>query len=159
MSSSKDKTVSLRKERLKRVSAKAPEQPRPGFPATRPRRNRRADWSRRLTRETRLTADDLIWPIFVIEGEKKREPVASMPGVERLSIDLAVDAAREAAALGLPALALFPHTDMSLRDADGSEACNPANLVCRAVRAIKTRGAGDRHHLRRGARSLYEPRP
>ncbi|MGZ5863236.1 MAG: porphobilinogen synthase [Methyloceanibacter sp.] len=137
MSSSKDKTVSLRKERLKRVSAKPPEQPRPGFPATRPRRNRRADWSRRLTRETRLTADDLIWPIFVIEGETKREPVASMPGVERLSIDLAVDAAREAVALGLPALALFPHTDMSLRDADGSEACNPANLVCRAVRAIK----------------------
>jgi porphobilinogen synthase len=137
VSSSKDKTVSLRKERLKRVSAKAPEQPRPGFPATRPRRNRRADWSRRLTRETRLSVDDLIWPIFVIEGEKAREPVASMPGVERLSIDLAVEAAREAAALGLPALALFPHTDVSLRDADGSEACNPANLVCRAVRAIK----------------------
>ncbi len=138
MSSSKDKTVSLRKERLKRVSAKAPEPPRPGFPATRPRRNRRADWSRRLTRETRLTADDLIWPLFVIEGEKAREPVASMPGVERLSIDWAVDAAREAAALGLPALALFPHTDVSLRDAEGSEACNPANLICRAVRAIKT---------------------
>src|SRR5262245_7707091 len=101
------------------------------------RRNRSTDWSRRLVRETTLTVDDLIWPIFLIEGARTRTPIATMPGVERLSVDLAVKAAEEAAALGLPALALFPNTDASLRDDRASEALNPGNLVCRAVRAIK----------------------
>ncbi|MGB7092311.1 MAG: porphobilinogen synthase, partial [Methylovirgula sp.] len=104
--------------------------------AQRPRRNRKAEWARRLVREHELTASDLIWPIFLIEGEG-REPIASMPGVERLSIDEAVRAAELAAKLGIPALALFPHTDPSQRDAEGSEALNEANLVCRATRAIK----------------------
>ena len=88
-------------------------------------------------RETTLTADDLIWPIFLIEGTRTHTPIAAMPGVERLSVDLAVKAAEEAATLGLPAIALFPNTDASLRDDEASEALNPGNLVCRAVRAIK----------------------
>jgi porphobilinogen synthase len=137
LSTSRDKTVSLRTEREKRTGANAAEQPRPGYPATRLRRNRQADWSRRLVRETSLSVDDLIWPIFLIEGKNKREAIASMPGVMRLSIDLAVEAAREAAALGLPAIALFPYTDPSLRDEQASEALNPANLICRALRAVK----------------------
>jgi len=89
-------------------------------------------------RETRLCADDLIWPMFLIDGSKQRSPVESMPGVDRLSVDLAVAAAADAAKLGIPAIALFPNTDPSLRDERASEALNPANLVCRAVRAIKT---------------------
>jgi porphobilinogen synthase len=105
--------------------------------ALRLRRNRKADWARRLIRETTLTVDDLIWPVFLCEGENAREPVASMPGVERLSLDEAVRAAAEAAALGIPALALFPFTDPSLRNEQASEALNPDNLVCRACRAIK----------------------
>jgi porphobilinogen synthase len=137
VSSSKGKPVSLRTERAKRAGNKAQAPTRPGFPATRLRRNRRAGWSRRLVRETSLTADDLIWPIFLIEGTGARTPVAAMPGVERLSIDLAVKAAEEAASLGLPAIALFPNTDASLRDEAASEALNPGNLVCRTVRAIK----------------------
>jgi porphobilinogen synthase len=136
VASPKDKPVSLRTERAKRAGGKAA-QVRSGFPATRMRRNRRTDWSRRLVRETRLSADDLIWPVFIMEGERARAPVAAMPAVERLSIDLAVGAANEAASLGLPAIALFPNTDPSLRDEEASEAFNPGNLVCRAVRAIK----------------------
>jgi porphobilinogen synthase len=136
-SSSKPKAVSLRTERAKRAGTKTAPPAGSGFPATRMRRNRRADWSRRLVRETSLTTDDLIWPIFVIEGARARAPVAAMPGVDRLSIDLAVKAAEEAATLGLPAIALFPNTDPSLRDEEASEALNPANLVCRAARAIK----------------------
>ena len=103
----------------------------------RPRRNRRAEWARRLVRENVLTVDDLIWPLFLIDGERTRTPVASMPGIERLSIDEAVRAAQRAAALRIPCLALFPYTDPAKRDADGTEALNPENLVCRAVRAIK----------------------
>ena len=133
----KDKPVSLRTERAKRSGGAAETTKGPGFPATRMRRNRRADWSRRLVRQTSLSSDDLIWPIFLIEGARARTPVASMPGVERLSVDLAVKAAEEAAALGIPAIALFPHIDPSLRDEAASEAVNPGNLVCRAVRAIK----------------------
>jgi porphobilinogen synthase len=133
----KDKTVSLRTERAKRAGAKPPEMPQAGYPATRLRRNRRADWSRRLVRETTLTPDDLIWPIFVIEGTGERSAIAAMPGVDRLSIDLAVKAAEHAATLGLPAIALFPNTDPALRDEAASQAVNPGNLVCRAVRAIK----------------------
>ena len=107
------------------------------FPATRMRRLRRTDWSRRLVAENHLTVSDLIWPLFVIEGENTRETVASMPGVERLSIDLCVAAAKQAAALGIPALALFPNTPADLRDDNGKEASNPDNLVCRATNAIK----------------------
>jgi porphobilinogen synthase len=101
------------------------------------RRNRRTLWSRRLVRETTLSVDDLIWPLFLIDGEKRREPVASMPGVERLSVDEAVRAAERAAKLGIPAIALFPYTDPSLRDLTGSEALNAQNLVCSACRALK----------------------
>lgn len=103
----------------------------------RPRRNRKADWSRRLVRENILTVDDLIWPIFLAEGASGRQPVSSMPGVERLTIGEAVREAERAAALRIPAIALFPNTDPSLRDERGSEALNSRNLVCRAVREIK----------------------
>jgi porphobilinogen synthase len=105
--------------------------------STRPRRNRRAEWARRMVRENVVTANDLIWPLFVVEGSRTRVPVASMPGVERLSVDEAVREAERAAKLDIPCIALFPYTDPKLRDEDGSEALNPENLVCRAVRAIK----------------------
>jgi porphobilinogen synthase len=105
--------------------------------ATRPRRNRKAEWARRLVRENVLTADDLIWPLFLVDGTKTRIPVASMPGVERLSVDQAVRDAERAATLAIPCIALFPYTDPRRRDEDGSEALNPDNLVCRAIRAIK----------------------
>ncbi|HWA89625.1 MAG TPA: porphobilinogen synthase [Rhizomicrobium sp.] len=107
------------------------------YPATRMRRLRRHDWSRRLVAETSLSAADFIWPLFVIDGVDKRAPVASMPGVERLSVDLCVKAAEEAALLGIPVIALFPQTDAALKTPDGREALNADNLVCRAVRAIK----------------------
>jgi porphobilinogen synthase len=107
------------------------------FPATRLRRNRSEDWLRRLVAEHRLSADDLIWPLFLVAGEKRREAIASMPGVDRLSVDLAVEAARGAADLGIPMIALFPYVPVEMRDALGSEALNPDGLVCRAVRAIK----------------------
>ena len=107
------------------------------FPTTRLRRNRARDFSRRLVRETVLTTDDLIYPMFVIDGERRREPVASMPGIERLTIDTLVDEAREVAALGIPAIALFPNVDPRLKTPDGAEAWNPDGLVPRAVRAIK----------------------
>ena len=110
------------------------------YPAVRMRRNRRTCWSRRLVAETSLAVDDLIWPLFVIEGTGKREPVASMPGVERRSVDLIVEAARGAEELGIPAVALFPNTDPKLRTEDAREALNPDNLVCRATRAIKDAG-------------------
>lgn len=114
-----------------------PNIPAAKFPTTRMRRNRKADWARRMVCENELKVDDLIWPIFIIEGENQRQPVPSMPGVERLSIDQAVIAARQAAELGIPALALFPNTPDAIRCDEGSEAWNPDNLVCRAVRAIK----------------------
>jgi porphobilinogen synthase len=103
----------------------------------RPRRNRKAEWARRLVRENVLTADDLIWPLFLVDGSNKRMAVDSMPGIERLSIDQAVREAERAVELAIPCLALFPYTDPVLRDADGTEALNPGNLVCRAIRAIK----------------------
>ena len=105
--------------------------------AIRPRRNRRTEWARRLVREHVLTTDDLIWPLFVVDGTNVRAPVESMPDVERLSVDQAVRAAERAAKLTIPCLALFPYTDPDKRDDDGSEALNAENLVCRAVRAIK----------------------
>jgi porphobilinogen synthase len=107
------------------------------YPASRRRRLRRHDWTRRLVAETSLSPADFIWPVFVIEGENKREAISSMPGVERLSVDLLVRAAKEAADLGIPVIALFPQTPAALKSDDGREAVNPDNLVCRAVRAIK----------------------
>ena len=103
----------------------------------RPRRNRKADWARRLVAEHVLTTADLIWPLFLIDGEKKRVPVAAMPGVDRLSVDEAVREAERAASLGIPAIAFFPYTEPALKDAEGSEAFNTDNLVCKACRAIK----------------------
>ena len=107
------------------------------YPNTRLRRMRRDVFSRRLARETRLTTDDLIQPLFVIEGARKREPIASMPGIERLSTDLLVAAAEGLAALGIPAVALFPVPDLATKSSDGREAWNPEGLVQRAVRALK----------------------
>jgi porphobilinogen synthase len=103
----------------------------------RPRRNRRSEWSRRMVREHVLTADDLIWPLFIVDGTHIRAPVESMPEVERLSVDEAVRAAGRAVELAIPCVALFPYTDPDRRDDAGSEALNPDNLVCRAIRAIK----------------------
>src|SRR5581483_413086 len=105
--------------------------------AVRPRRNRRSEWSRRMVRENVVTADDLIWPLFIVDGTNIRAAVESMPGVERLSVDQAVRAAEHAAELAIPCVALFPYTDPKRRDEAGSEALNPDNLVCRAIRAIK----------------------
>ncbi|HKD28355.1 MAG TPA: porphobilinogen synthase [Xanthobacteraceae bacterium] len=105
--------------------------------SVRPRRNRQSDWVRRMVREHVLTADDLIWPLFLIDGERKRVPVASMPGVERVSVDEAVRDVEKAAKLRIPCIALFPYTDPDRRDHNGTEALNPDNLVCRAIRAIK----------------------
>jgi porphobilinogen synthase len=105
--------------------------------AHRPRRNRKAEWARRLVSENVLTTNDLIWPLFLIEGEKTRAPVAAMPGVDRLSIDEAVREAERAVRLAIPAIAFFPYTEPHLKDERGSEAYNEGNLVCRACRAIK----------------------
>jgi porphobilinogen synthase len=109
----------------------------PRFPATRLRRNRHDDWTRRLVAETALTTDDLIWPIFIRDGEGEPEAVASMPGVVRVGLDKIVAHAETAAVLGIPAIALFPATPSSLKDAEGSQALNPENLICRAARLLK----------------------
>ena len=111
--------------------------PPPAYPALRMRRLRRTEWARRLVAENSLAASDLIWPLFLIDGANSRVPIPSMPGVERLSVDCAVAAAEEAAQLGIPVIALFPNTEDAKKTADGREAENPDNLVCRAVRAIK----------------------
>src|SRR5262245_18190800 len=102
---------------------------------SRPRRNRRTEWARRMVCESVLTTDDLIWPMFVVEGG--RAPVPSMPGVDRLPVDDIVRQVERAAKLRIPVVALFPHTDPTLRYEHGSEALNPNTLVCRAIRAIK----------------------
>jgi porphobilinogen synthase len=121
-----------------RTAKPAPERPAAGgFPAVRMRRNRKADWTRRLVQENRLTVDDLIWPIFLIDGHNRREPIAAMPGVERLSADLAAREAEQAARLGIPAVATFPNIDMALRDQTGSNILDEDNLINRATRAIK----------------------
>jgi len=101
------------------------------------RRNRKADWTRRLVQENRLTVDDLIWPVFVVPGENIVDPVAAMPGVDRMSVDRLVEAAKEAADLGIPAIATFPNIDMSLRDETGSNSLAADNLINAATRAIK----------------------
>ena len=107
------------------------------FPATRLRRNRFDEFTRRLVRETELTASDLIYPVFVIDGDNAREPVASMPGIDRLSIDLLVEEGRRAFTAGIPMIALFPNIDQALRTPEGEQAWNPEGLVPRAVRALK----------------------
>ena len=107
------------------------------YPALRLRRTRGADWSRRLMAETSLSNDDFIWAIVLKDGGGVREPIDAMPGAYRLSPDEAVKAAREARDLGVPALALFPYTDVGARTPDGKDALNPDNLMCRAARAIK----------------------
>ena len=107
------------------------------YPAIRMRRTRASAWSRALHRETVLTPAVLIWPVFVTGGTQVREPVSTMPGVERLSVDLIGEAARRARDLGIPCIALFPNTPRELRTDDGREALNPDNLMCRAVKAIK----------------------
>ena len=110
---------------------------KPGFPTTRMRRMRRDDWSRRLMAENTLTSSDLIWPVFVLEGQNQRQAIPSLPGVERMSADLLIEAVAEAKSLGVPAVALFPVVDPSLKTEDAREAYNEDNLVCRATRALR----------------------
>ena len=107
------------------------------FPTTRMRRNRCADWSRRLVAEHQLSVNDLIWPVFVHEGNNLRQAIPSMPGVERLSVNCLLQELRQAVELGIPAIAVFPATDPALKTDDAREAINPENLVCRSVKAIK----------------------
>ena len=109
------------------------------FPAHRPRRMRRDDWSRRLMQENRLTVDDLIYPVFLLEGNKQSQPIASMPGINRLSLDLLFQVAEKCVELGIPVMALFPVIDSTLKTPDGKEALNPNGLIPRAVEALKTR--------------------
>ncbi|WP_309753287.1 porphobilinogen synthase [Novosphingobium sp.] len=113
------------------------------FPATRLRRTRASAWSRALHRETVLTPADLIWPLFVTQGSGVEDPIASLPGVSRWSVDRIVQRAREAIDLGIPCLALFPNTQADRRSDDGKEALNPDNLMCTAIRAVKD-ACGDR---------------
>jgi porphobilinogen synthase len=107
------------------------------YPTTRLRRTRSTSWSRALHRETVLTPADLIWPLFVTEGSGIEDPIGSLPGVSRWSVDMIAARAKEAVALGIPCVALFPNTQTDRRSADGAEALNPDNLMCRAIRAIK----------------------
>jgi porphobilinogen synthase len=122
---------------MSRAPPEPPREPLGGYPRIRMRRNRRHGWSRRLVAETALGAGDLIWPVFVHDGRAAREPIPSMPGVDRLSIGALVDAAGEAKALGIPLIALFPATPPERKSEDGAEALDAENLVCRAVRAVK----------------------
>ena len=115
----------------------------PAFPALRLRRTRAHGWSRALHRETVLTPADLIWPLFVTDGSGVEEPIASLPGVSRWSADRIAERAKEAIALGIPCVALFPNTQPGRRSEDGAEALNPDNLMCRAIRAIRE-ACGDR---------------
>jgi len=108
------------------------------FPGVRMRRLRRHDWSRRLVRENRLSVDDLIWPMFAIDKPSASEPIASLPGIHRLGLEEICRAAAQAAELGIPAIAVFPATQPRLKTDDAAEALNPDNLVCRAVRAVKS---------------------
>jgi porphobilinogen synthase len=107
------------------------------YPNTRLRRTRASAWSRAMFRETQLSPADLIWPMFIIEGQGQEEPIASLPGVSRWSVDGIVRQAKEAVSLGIPCIALFPNTPSGLRSDDGKEAYNPDNLMCRAIKAVK----------------------
>ncbi|MET3600428.1 porphobilinogen synthase [Martelella mangrovi] len=106
------------------------------------RRNRKADWTRRMVRENSLTVDDLIWPVFVIPGENVEEPIPAMPGVSRMSVDRLAEAAKKAADLGIPAIATFPNVEMEKRDMTGSEILKPDNLLNQATRAVKKAAPG-----------------
>ena len=127
--------------------------------AHRPRRNRKAEWARRLVSEHVLTTNDLIWPLFLIEGEKRRVPVAAMPGVDRLSVDEAVREAERAVKLKIPAIAFFPYTEPELKDEHGSEAYQRGQPRLPRLPRDQERipAAWPRH--RRRARSLHQPRP
>ena len=126
--------------------------------AIRMRRNRRFDWSRRLVQESRLTVDDLIWTIFIIDGHNRRETIDAMPGVQRLSVDLAVREAERAAKLGIPAIATFPNIDLAARP---DRLQHPRGRQPDQPRHARHQGggAGDRHHHRCRARSVHQPRP
>ena len=124
-------------DRLARGAALAQNPSMTSYPALRLRRTRSAAWSRRLHAETVLTPADLIWPLFIADGEGVEEPIASLPGVSRWSVDGIVARAKEALAAGIPCIALFPNTPRELRTDDGAEALNPDNLMCRAIGAIK----------------------
>ncbi len=119
------------------MSSPNPAESLSGFPLVRMRRNRRTDWSRRLVRENTVTVNDLIWPVFVVEGTSQRVPVASMPGVVRYSVDVLVEEVAKAAELKIPAIAIFPVTPQEKKTPDGEEAFSPGNLICRAMRAIR----------------------
>jgi len=123
--------------KVRDAARSAPAQVGPAFPTTRMRRNRRTDWSRRLTQENVLTPADFIWPIFVREGANLQEPVEAMPGVVRYSCDTVADAVGEAKDLGIPVVAIFPFIEPDLKDARGSISIQEDNLVCRAIQAIK----------------------
>lgn len=123
--------------KVREAARSAPIQAGPAFPTTRMRRNRRTDWSRRLTQENVLTPADFIWPIFVREGDNLREPVDAMPGVVRYSCDTVADAVGEAKDLGIPVVAIFPFIEPDLKDARGAISIQENNLVCRAIQAIK----------------------
>jgi porphobilinogen synthase len=129
---------------LKRQPAQPQENPvfSEGSMRTRLRRNRSAGWLREMVAENRLSVRDLIWPLFVIEGKGRTEEIKTMPGIRRFSIDLLVDQAKAAADAGIPALALFPVTPAELKNAEGSEAWNPDNLMCRAIAEIKAKVPG-----------------
>jgi porphobilinogen synthase len=114
-----------------------PRQPTGVYPRIRLRRNRRDEWSRRLVAESRLGPADFIWPVFIHDDRAARTPIPSMPGVDRLSIPALIDAAGEAKSLGIPLIALFPATPTERKSAEGEEALNPENLICRATRAVK----------------------
>ena len=123
--------------------AEAPLQgPAAAYPRMRPRRLRSAGWVREMIAEHRLCAADLIWPVFVTEGQGRREAIASMPGVERLSIDLLIEEVKKAGDLGIQAIALFPVTPVGKKTIDGREACNPDNLICRAIHELKRHAPG-----------------
>ena len=107
------------------------------YPTTRPRRNRREGWTRRLVAENSLAVGDLIWPVFVIDGQGRTQEVASMPGVRRVTLDRLAGHVAEAADLGIPAIALFPATPAHLKDPEGTESANPENLICQAARLLK----------------------
>ena len=129
------------------------------YPALRLRRLRQADWIRRLVRESAVTPADLIWSMVVHDGEAARVPVPSMPGVERLSVREAAKAAVQARALGIPAIAVFPHIDGRKKNAAGTEAGNPDGLIAQAVKAMKDAAPEVGDPVRRGPRPVHRPRP
>ena len=149
-------------ERKRRASSPGRNAPGAATPldlTMRMRRNRRAEWARRMVREHVLTTDDLIWPLFVMDGDNARAPVASMPGVERLSVDQAVREAERAAKLTIPCIALFPYTDPGAARRARQRGAQPGQSRLPRHPRHQEGSAGGRHPLRRRARSLHQPRP